>query len=127
MTKLEQMQMKLSQLVTDMQSKIDKDDIDGATAVRDEIKALQDKIEAQIFLDEIQNKNFKKKSPDIPVDDKTKENASCIRACIKKFAKQPLTEVENALLLPTTSAVNGANGEGYVLPQDIQLYDYSIK
>ena len=120
MTKLEQMQMKLSQLATDMQSKIDKDDIDGATAVRDEIKALQDKIEAQIFLDEIQNKNFKKKSPDIPVDDKTKENASCIRACIKKFAKQPLTEVENALLLPTTSAVNGANGEGYVLPQDIQ-------
>ena len=62
MTKLEQMQMKLSQLVTDMQSKIDKDDIDGATAVRDEIKALQDKIEAQIFLDEIQNKNFKKKA-----------------------------------------------------------------
>lgn len=121
MTKLEQMQNKLSQLIKDMQNKLDADDIEGATAVRDEIKTLQDKISAQIFIDEATQNELKTKTVNTtPADSQTKENASYIRACIKKFTNKPLTEVENALLLPTTSAVNGANGEGYLLPQDIQ-------
>jgi HK97 family phage major capsid protein len=44
---------------------------------------------------------------------KTKENASCIRAMIKKTLGKGLTEAENALL------VGGANGEGYILPVEI--------
>jgi HK97 family phage major capsid protein len=47
------------------------------------------------------------------VEDKTRENANCIRAMIKKTLGKGLTEAENSLL------VGGTNGEGYILPQEI--------
>ncbi len=51
--------------------------------------------------------------------DKTKENASAIRAMIKKVTGAPLTEAENALLLPSTEHTTGEHGESYILPEDI--------
>ena len=120
MTKLEEMQIRLSNLIKTMQEHIDSDKLDEAQAVKDEIMKLKVKIEDQIFIDELESEEFRGKSKEIPLNDQTKENASFIRAAIKKISGKPLTEVENALLLPNTTNVNGANGEGYILPQDIQ-------
>ena len=118
MTKIEEMQNKLSQLITKMQDHIDKDELDKANAVKGEIQSLQDKITAQLFIDESMQNGFKTKTA--PENAQTKQNASYIRACLKKFGNKPVTDVENSLLLPTSTYVNGANGEGYILPQDIQ-------
>lgn len=120
MTKLEEMQNRLSALISTMQAQLDADELDKAENTKAEIKTLKNKIANQIFLDEVSEKGFKNKSTKTTSDSQTKENASFIRACIKKFSGTPLTEIENALLLPTSTDVNGANGEGYILPQDIQ-------
>ena len=119
MTKIEEMQNKLSNLLTKMQDCLDNDKLDDAAAVRNEIQALQDKISAQIFIDEANQMNFKETAK-TPENAQTKQNASYIRACLKKFGNKPVTDVENSLLLPTSTYLNGANGEGYILPQDIQ-------
>lgn len=120
MTKLEQMQNKLAALITNMQKQLDADCLDEAERIRDEIKTLKNKINAQIFIDEADAEVLKNKSTTAHADTQTKENASFIRACIKKISNKPLTSVENSLLIPTSTAVDGANGEGYILPQDIQ-------
>ena len=119
MTKVEEMQNKLSNLLTKMQDCLDNDKLDDAAAVRNEIQDLQNKISAQIFIDEANQMNFKETAKN-PENAQTKQNASYIRACLKKFGNKPVTDVENSLLLPTSTYVNGANGEGYILPQDIQ-------
>ena len=49
-----------------------------------------------------------------------------MRACIKKFSNNPISEderdilVQNSLVLPNTTYPNGANGEAYILPEDIR-------
>ncbi len=126
MTKLEEMQSRLMNLITDMQQKLDADRLDEAEQIRDQIKALKNKIDHQIFLDELESQNFKEKAKEIPQNQQTTTSANFIRACIKKFSNKVLTPqenellVQNSLLLPTTSAPNGTNGEAYILPQDIQ-------
>ncbi len=119
MTKVEEMQNKLSNLLTKMQNCIDNDKLDEAANVRNEIQALQDKISAQVFIDEANQMNFKANAKTTD-NSQTNDSANYIRACLKKFTGKALTSAENALLLPTTSSPNGANGEGYILPQDIQ-------
>lgn len=126
MTKLEEMQNKLVNLISDMQKKIDSDDLDGAEQIRDQIKALKTKIDQQIFVDELEAEDFKAIAKTIPQNKQTADSAGFIRACIKKFSNKTLTPqenellVQNSLLLPTTAAPNGTNGEAYILPQDIQ-------
>ncbi len=120
MTKLEEMQAKLAALLKTMQDHIDNDELDKADEVKAELDRLADKIEKQKLVDKFTEQNKDPESIAPTVVDKTKENASFIRACIKKFSNKPLTEVEDALLLPTTSSPDGTNGEGYILPQDIQ-------
>lgn len=126
MTKLEEMQNKLVNLIKDMQAKLDADRLDEAEQIRDQIKTTKNKIDQQIFLDELEAENFKKKAKEMPLNRQTQTSASFIRACIKKFSNKPITPeendllVQNSLLLPTTSAPNGTNGEAYILPQDIQ-------
>ena len=97
MTKIEEMQNKLFNLLTKMQNCLDNDKLDEATAVKAEIQALQDKISAQVFIDEANQMNFKENAK-IPDNSQTKQNASYIRACLKKFSRQPVTDVENSLL-----------------------------
>ena len=123
MTKLEELQARLASLLTVMQNHIDNDEMDEADKTKAELDKIADKIEKQKLVDKLTEQNKipgepAKKAPEIA--DKTKENASFIRACIKKFSGKALTEAEDALLLPSTSAPNGTNGEGYILPQDIQ-------
>lgn len=120
MTKLEEMQNRLAELISTMQNHLDNDRLDEAENIKAEIKKLKNKIANQIFIDEASEEGFKSKGVTPAADSQTQENASYIRACIKKFSGKPLTEIENALLLPTSTDVNGANGEGYILPQDIQ-------
>ena len=126
MTKLEEMQNRLMNLLTEMQQKIDADKLDEAEQIRDQIKALKNKIDQQVFVDELQSESFKDKAREIPQNDQTKTNANFIRACIKKFSNQTISDsekdilVQNSLLLPNTTNPNGANGEAYILPQDIQ-------
>lgn len=120
MTKLEEMQNKLASLITTMQSQLDSDQLDEAEQTKNEIKNLKNKISAQIFIDEAAAEGLKHKSTAAPVDPQSKENANFIRACIKKFSHRPLTEIEDSLLLPSATNENGANNEGYILPEDIQ-------
>ena len=126
MTKLEQMQSKLASLIRTMQDHLDADRLDEAEQVKTEIIGLKNKIDQQIFVDELESESFKDKAKDIPQNKQTRSGASFIRACIKKFSNKTITPEENellmqnSLLLPTTSAPNGTNGEAYILPQDIQ-------
>lgn len=121
MTKFEEMQTRLAALIETMQGHLDNDELDKADSVKSEIEALKNKIEKQAYLDSLEMPR-KTDVPAPPADSKTKENAGFIRACIKKFSGRPLTEVENALLLPTGTGSNpdGTYNEGYILPQDIQ-------
>ena len=120
MTKLEEMLSKRSALIAQMQDHIDSDKLDDAEQTKKEIETINAKIEKQIFIDEMNSREFEKDAAKNPPSKSAKDNASFIRAAIKKIGGKPLTEAEDALLLPTTTYVNGANGEGYILPQDIQ-------
>lgn len=126
MTKLEQMQNKLASLIRTMQDHLDADRLDEAEQVKAEIISLKNKISQQIFVDELEAETFKDKAKNIPQNKETKSSANFVRACIKKFSSKTITPEENellmqnSLLLPTTSAPNGINGEAYILPQDIQ-------
>lgn len=121
MTKFEEMQIQLNSLIENMQSHLDNDELDKAETVKSEIEKLNDKMKNQSYLDSFEMPNTTK-VPASPDDSTTKENASFIRACIKKFSGRRLTEAENALLLPTGTGAtpDGAYNEGYILPQDIQ-------
>ena len=126
MTKLEQMQNKLASLIRTMQDHLDADRLDEAEQVKAEIIGLKNKISQQIFVDELEAETFKDKAKEIPQNKQTKSSANFVRACIKKFSNQPVTEdekdilINNSMLLPNTTNPNGANGEAYILPQDIQ-------
>ena len=126
MTKLEQMQNKLASLIAAMQNHLDADRLDEAEQVKSEIVSLKNKISQQIFVDELEAESFKESAKNIPQNKQTAGSAGFIRACIKKFSGKTLTPqenellVQNSLLLPTTAAPNGTNGEAYILPQDIQ-------
>lgn len=121
MTKLEEMQARLASLITTMQAHLDNDELDKADSVKSEIETLKNKLDKQLYLDNLEMPN-KTNVPSPPLDSKTKENAGFIRACIKKFSNRPLTEIENALLMPTGtgSTPDGEYNESYILPQDIQ-------
>jgi len=121
MTKFEEMQSQLATLIDKMQLHLDSNELDKADSVKKEIDTLRKKIENQAYIDSLEMPK-QSKVPAPASDSKGKENASFIRACIKRFAGKPLTEVENALLLPTYtgSSPDGEHNEAYILPQDIQ-------
>ena len=126
MTKLEQMQSKLASLIKTMQDHIDADRLDEAEQVKTEIISIKNKISQQIFVDELEAETFKETAKTIPQNQQTKSSASFVRACIKKFSNNPISEderdilVQNSLVLPNTTYPNGANGEAYILPEDIR-------
>lgn len=124
MTKFEEMQAKLATLITTMQAHLDADELDKAEAVKADIVALKDKMDKQAYLDSLEfpEQNYKQSLPSDSADSKTKENASFIRACIKKFSGRRTTPAEDALLLPTGTGLNpdGEYNEGYILPEDVR-------
>lgn len=120
MTKLEELKTKKAALIANMKAHLDADEIEKAKSIRDQIADINSKIDIQEIVDKEEREALDNKAKKIGSEDKTEENASFIRAAIKKFSGRSLTETENALLLPTTSNTNGTNGEGFILPQDIQ-------
>lgn len=125
MSKIEEMQAKLAILINTAQDYLDKDDLENADKVQKQAQELADKIEKQKALDKL-SANIEVPQPTSTESTakndaaQTKENASFIRAALKKLSGTKLTEAEDALLLPSTTYPNGANGEGYILPQDIR-------
>ncbi len=121
MTKLENLLQKRENAKTQAQELLDAGNIEKAKEKIAEVKQLDETIENQKVLDNLEKEQLQSTArANGKADEKLSENASFIRAAIKKMTGKPITEAENALLLPTTSSPNGENGEGYILPQDIQ-------
>ena len=119
MTKIEKLQAQLAQLKGEAQALLDENKVAEANAKLEEIKSVKNAIEIQKAIDSEEVENVKNKA-----NEGTEKNASFIRAAIKKMCGIALNEKENALLLPTTSAPDGTNGEGFILPQDIhEIYE----
>lgn len=119
--KLAQLKRELEQLRNEAKTLIaNKATLEEIKNKRQEIELKKQEIEIEEEIENsMQNDPFPTSKKD-PIKDKTKENANVIRAIIKKCIGKQLTEVENSLLIPTTSNPNGTNGEGYILPQDIR-------
>ena len=121
MSKIEEMQAKLAVIINTAQDYLDKDDLENADKMQKQAQELADKIEKQKALDKLSAGIEAPQATEGTKDaTKTKENASFIRAALKKLSGTKLTEAEDALLLPSATYPNGANGEGYILPQDIR-------
>lgn len=125
MSKIEEMQAKLAVIINTAQDYLDKDDLENADKVQKQAQELADKIEKQKVLDKL-SANLEIPQPTLNEGEakndaiQTKENASFIRAALKKLSGTKLTEAEDALLLPSVAHPNGEHGEGYILPQDIR-------
>lgn len=118
MRKMDELLAKLEGLKQDAQNLIDEGKVEDAKAKMQKINDTKAAIDMQMQLDAEEEVEMKDKAGEEKPE--AKSTASSIRAMIKKMCGKTLTEAENALLLPTTSSVNGANGEGYILPQDIR-------
>lgn len=121
MTRLEKMLNELAILRKAIQDALDANDTATAEAKMAEAKDLKKRIDMQKEIDAAEEKAMKE-NDDRTEEQKaqTAENASTIRAIIKKFTGKPMTESEKALLLPTAQTPAGTNGEAYILPQDIR-------
>ncbi|MGN0106932.1 MAG: phage major capsid protein [Hominilimicola sp.] len=123
MKKIDEMKAKLGTLKTDVQALLDDNKVKEAQDKMKEVRDLQAAIELQQEIEDMAKDDMQgraKETQTKEAKDKTKENANIIRAMIKKVTGGKLTDAENELLLPTVSQPEGANGEGYILPQDIQ-------
>lgn len=125
MKKSDEMKNKLEQMKKDAQSLLDQNKVKEAQDKMTEIKNMKAAIKIQEELEKDEENAIKienkYKGVETGLDKgKTKENASFIRAALKKVTGQQLTEKEDSLLLPTATNVNGVNGENYILPQDIR-------
>lgn len=130
MKKSLEMKNELEQMKNDAQDLLDANKVAEAKEKMEEIKNMKAAIEIQEQLEEEDSIEIHKTVEEIEDEyasvktglnkKKTKESANMIRAALKKCTGKQLTEAENSLLLPTTSNVNGANGEGYILPEDVQ-------
>lgn len=118
MTKLEMLSAQLAAVKAAVQAALDANDNETARIKMDEAKAIKERMELQRQLDDEEKAEMETKSEVAP--ETTKENASSIRAIVKKIARLPMTEAEKALLVPTTTNPDGVNGEAYILPQDIR-------
>lgn len=120
MSKIEEMQAKLAVIIKKAQDYLDKDEIENAEQAQKEAQELADKIEKQKALDKLSASiDTPQPKKEIP-EESNKESASFIRAAIKKLSGIKTTEAEDSLLLPTALSPDGAKGEGYILPKDIQ-------
>lgn len=124
MSKIEEMQAKLAVIINTAQDYLDKDDLENADKMQKQAQELADKIEKQKALDKlsasIEVPQASQAAEGAKDATKAKENASFIRAALKKLSGTKLTEAEDALLLPSVTYPNGEHGEGYILPQDIR-------
>lgn len=123
--KLEKMKVDAQNLLNENKIKEAQDkmqevkDMKASIVVQEELEAEEEETLAAEAEAEKINESLKNKDLGLSKN-KTKENASFLRAAIKSMTGKPLTKAENALLLPSTSEENGTNGEGFILPKDIR-------
>ena len=124
MKKIDEMKAAYEAAKQEAQAFLDSKKTEEAKAKMQEVKDLKAQIELQAALDQeeaeqVQNKINEKEgfTPMNEVKDKV-NSAKAVRAMIKSKLGKPLTEAENALLVPASD--NGTNGEGYLLPQDVR-------
>lgn len=130
MKKSLEMKNKLEKLKNEAQVLLDNNNVEDAKNKMEEVRKLKAAIEVQEELEVEEEailaaeaeaeKQKENETSGTLTENKTKENANMIRAMLKKVTGKKLTEAENALILPTTTAPEGTNGEGYILPQDIR-------
>ena len=121
MTKLENLLNKRENAKAKAQEFLDAGNVEKAREKIAEVRQLDEAIENQKQLDDLEKSQLQSVATENEKEgEKLTKNANFIRAAIKKMTGKPVTEAENALLLPTTSSPTGENGEGYILPQDIQ-------
>lgn len=127
MKKSLELKNKLEVLKNSAQTLLDENKVTDAQDKMEEIKNLKNAIVIQEQLEKEEEEilaaknndiNDPKNNVDILPKNKTKENANCIRAMIKKVTGGNLTDAENALLIQTPQTGTG-NGEGYLLPTDV--------
>lgn len=116
MTKLEELFAQKNEIKTKMQEAINNKKVDDAKALRSELEDICALIEVQELLDKqtLEPENAQ------PVSKETANSANFIRAAIKKFLGETITEAEASLLVPSTENTKGKNGEAYIIPQDVR-------
>ncbi|WP_061312549.1 phage major capsid protein [Clostridium botulinum] len=121
MKKIDEMRNKLEGLKNEAQTLLNENKVEDAKNKMQEVKNMKDSIKLQEELDkeEVETlENVTNKVEVNKVENKTRENANCIRAMIKKVTGKGLTEAENSLLVQTPQSGDGS-GEGYLLPIDV--------
>lgn len=119
MTKLEELLAKKRTLIDEAENLILEDKPEEAQAKFDELEKINNKIEKMQNLSVLEANAAAVAVASHATKPSVSEAANFVRACIKKFTNKPMTEAENALLLPTTEAPTGESGEGYLLPVEI--------
>lgn len=128
MTKLEELQAKLeakrqkrTALVREAQNLLDEGKVEEARAKLEELRTVRAQIDSyeDLIAEMSAVASVAPVIPAVSAETATTNSASIVRACIKKFTRKPMTEAENALLLPTTENPNGESNESYILPVDI--------
>lgn len=116
MTKLEELFAQKNEIKTKMQEAINNKKVDDAKAYKSELEEICELIEAQELLD----KQTLEPENATPLPRETAKSANFIRAAIKKFIGETVTEAEASLLVPSSENTKGTNGEAYIIPQDIR-------
>ncbi len=127
MTKSAEMKAEFDKMRNSVEKLLDEGKTADAEKGMTELKDLKARIKMQEELEAEETEFLRAKAEETKVlNDETgnkselKAAANTVRAIIKKMTGKGLTEAENALLLPTSEETSGANGEGYILPQDIR-------
>lgn len=121
MLKIDELKNELETAKAEAQTLLNEKKVEEAKAKMEEVKALKASIALQEQLDAEELEEVNNKIENKKVGDKmenVKQTANALRAMIKAGMGKNLTDVENALLVPSTG--DGTNGEGFLLPEDIK-------
>lgn len=127
MKKLRDLIKEKNALVNEAKALLEAGNVEEANAKTAEINVINAKIQAIVDLEEAAEAGNVEDFDDEAIEDKantpenrTKATAGSLRATIKALMGRRLNDVENALVTP------GANGEGYLLPEDVKTRIHEI-
>ncbi len=120
MKKSEEIKNQIARLREQAQEEIDAKDVEKVQETMKEIKNCTMLLSAQEKLEADEMKNLEQKNLQQQPKMEAAKSTNELRTIMKKLSGIRLTEAENSLLLPSTETPAGANGESYILPQDIR-------
>lgn len=118
--KVYEMNQKADEMKAEVQSLLDDGKLEEAKAKMQDLRAFKESIEIQEELEKEEEARLAEGAKNKLGAENKEKSANIIRAMLKKATGHGLTEAENSLLLPTTSQTTGANGEAYILPEDVR-------